>query len=120
MLLIGVLGACSTPRTPLPTYPTDTAASPAGVLIDGLIEVSSTTSCVEVRSTGFPPIALEWPPGYSVTLGPLKIYGPTGAEVATEGIEVSRSGSLVTRPNPRCGTDSTLFVIEVGKTNDAN
>lgn len=120
LLLVGVLGACSAIRTPLPTYPTNPDASPAGVLIDGKLEVSSTAACLEIRSTGYPPIALEWPPGYSVTLDPLKVYGPTGAEVASAGVEVSLSGSLVSTPDPRCGTTSTLWVIGVGKTNDAN
>jgi hypothetical protein len=117
LVLLGVLGACAAPRTPLPTYATDTAASPAGVLVDGRIEVSPNSPCLELKAPGYPPIALSWPPGYTATFEPLRVYDAAGTVIASEGVDISLSGTLVQAPNSRCGTNSTLLVVGVTKTN---
>jgi hypothetical protein len=70
---------------------------------------------VELKPTGYPPIALEWPPGYSVTFNPLKVFGPDGSQVAAEGVEVFLGGTLLRAPNVQCGADSTLRVISFTK-----
>jgi hypothetical protein len=120
LLLLGVLGACSAPRTPLLSYSTDPRSSPAGVLVDGQLEVAPNPSCLAVKARGYPPIGLAWPAGYTVTFEPLRVYDATGTVIASEGVDVSLSGSLVQAPNARCGTNSTLLVIGVTKTKYAN
>jgi hypothetical protein len=115
------LVACSAPRTPLLTYSTEPGASPGGVVVDGRIEASPNSPCLELTPTGHPPIALAWPPGYSATFQPLRVYDPAGAVVAAEGDQVEVSGTLVRQENAGCKTDSTLLVIGVGpKSEDAN
>jgi hypothetical protein len=115
------LVACSAPRTPLPSYSTEPGASPGGVVVDGRIGASPNSPCLELTPTGYPPIALAWPPGYSATFQPLRVYDPAGTVVAAEGDEVEVSGMLLWQENPGCKTDSTLLVIGIGpKSEDAN
>jgi hypothetical protein len=118
--LLGVLGGCSAPHTPLLSYSTNPRASPAGVVVDGRLEVAPIPPCLAVKATGYPPIALAWPPGYSVTFGPLQVHDATGLVIASEEVELSFGGSIVQGPNPRCGTESTLLVIGVHKPQIAN
>ena len=120
LLLLGVLGGCSAPRTPLLSYSTDPRASPAGVLVDGRLEVAPNPPCLALKATGYPPIGLAWPPGYTVTFEPIQVYDPTGLVIASEGVDVSMSGTLVQAPNSRCGTESTLLVIGVHEPNYTN
>jgi hypothetical protein len=116
VFLAGVLiGACSAPRTPLLTYPIDDGASPAGVLMAGRIEASPNSPCLVLKPTGYPPIGLAWPPGFSATFDPLHVYDATGTLVASEGDEVEIGGTLVNESNPGCRTDSTLMVVGVGR-----
>jgi hypothetical protein len=119
LLLFGVLGGCAF-RTPLPTYQTNPEASAAGVLVDGRLEVAPIAPCLAVKAVGYPPIALAWPPGYTVTFEPIQVYDPAGVVVAREGVDLSFGGSMVRVPNPSCGTDSTLLVSGVSKTQFAN
>ena len=119
LLLFGVLGGCAF-RTPLPTYQMNPDASPAGVLVDGRIEVAPNPQCLAVKAVGYPPIALAWPPGFTVTFDPIQVYDPAGTVIASEGVDLSFGGSIVRQPNLSCGTESTLLVIGVSKTNPAN
>jgi hypothetical protein len=120
LLLLGVLDGCSDPRTPLLSYSTDPRASPAGVIVDGRLEVAPNPQCLALKAIGYAPIGLAWPPGYTVTFEPLQVYDPAGTVIASEGVDVSMTGSLVQAPNPRCGTESTLLVIGVHEANYAN
>jgi hypothetical protein len=120
LLLLGVLGACSAPHTPLLGYSTDSEASPAGVVVDGRLEVAPVAPCLAVKATGYPPIALAWPPGYTVTFEPIQVFDQSGMVIATEGVDLSFGGSIIRRPNLSCGTESTLLVIGVAKTHFAN
>ena len=76
LLLFVVLCACA--RTPLPAYQTNPDASAAGVLVDGRLEMAPVAPCLAVKAVGYPPIALAWPPGYTVTFAPIQVYDPTG------------------------------------------
>jgi hypothetical protein len=120
VLMIVVLGACMAPRTPLPTYQVNPAASSGGVLIEGRLELAPARPCVLIRPAGYPPIALEWPTGYTVAFDPLRIYDPAGKQIATEGVDVSFGGDLLRVPNIGCGTDSTFRVTGLGQANDAS
>lgn len=115
ILAAGLLfGACAAPRTPLLTYPTDAGASPALIVIDGRVEMSPNSPCLQLKPTGYPPIALAFPPGYTATFQPLRVYDPAGSLVASEGEMVAASGTLVRRENPGCRTESTLLVVGMG------
>ena len=120
-LLLAVLGACSAPQPPLLTYQTNPDASAAGVLVDGRLEIAPIAPCLAVKAVGYPPIALAWPPGYTVTFARIQVYDPSGTVVAAEGVDLSFGGDVIRQRNLTCGTESTLLVSEVHQpTNDAN
>jgi hypothetical protein len=75
---------------------------------------------VELLPPGYPPIALEWPPGFTATFKPLRVYDAAGTVIASEGVDISLSGTLVQAPNSRCGTNSTLLVVGFGQTDYGN
>jgi hypothetical protein len=111
LLVAGVLlAACTAPRTPLQGYDSHPEASPAGVLLDGVLERSRESPCVLLKPLGEPPIGLVWPPGYSATLEPLRIYDETGMEVASEGMPVTLAGGIIAEPNAYCQT-TMLFQV---------
>lgn len=110
-----LLGACSTPRTPLQGYDTHPEGSPAGVVLDGTLERTRESPCVLLKPLGEPPVGLLWPPGYSATSDPLRIYDEAGEEVASEGVAVTLAGGLNPEPNAYCQTTMSFQVSEITK-----
>jgi hypothetical protein len=62
---------------------------------------------------GEAPIGLAWPPGYTATFDPLRVYNEAGVEVATEGVPVTLSGEISFEPSAICGTQSSFRVNQV-------
>lgn len=113
--LCGVLVACSAPRTPLATYTLDPRQSPAGVVLVGSLGLSPTSRCIELRALGEPPIALEWPVGYTATFEPLRVYDASGRQVGAEGSQVSMSGELLHLQSPVCQSSSFFRVFTIAE-----
>ena len=116
-LLAGLLAAaCATPRVPLPTYDMAPDASPAGTLLEGKLGVGREPACVVMLAVGGEaPIGLAWPPGYTATYSPLRVFNEAGVEVAMEGVPVTVTGEIDFEPSAICGTRSSFRVDQVFK-----
>ena len=71
--------------------------------------------CVLLKPPGKAPIGLLWPPGYSATFEPLRIYDGSGLEVASEGMAVTLAGGLDIQPNAYCQTTMSFQVSGIVK-----
>jgi len=112
-LIVGlVAGACSTPQ-PLPGFSTLPDASPAGVLLDGVLIRVPGSPCLAVKPLGESAVGLLWAPGYTASTNPVRVYDPQGTEVATEGDTVTLGGGIVFEPSAFCHTESSFNVSEV-------
>ena len=71
-------GACST-HQPLPTYSVPPGSSPsAGELLVGTLVTVPGSPCIQVKPLGRPAVALLWPPGFTASSTPLRIYDQRG------------------------------------------
>lgn len=113
--LVGVLVACSAPRTPLLTYDFEPGESPAGATLDGALALSPNSRCILLTVLGEAPIGLAWPVGYTATFEPLRIYDASGTEIAAEGSHVSMTGELLAFPDAVCRTTSLFRVFTIIK-----
>lgn len=114
MLAALLAAACAAPRVPLVTYgPGPPDASPAGTLLEGKLGIIGDSPCVVMLVTGEAPIGLAWPPGYTATVNPLRVFNESGAEVAAEGVQVTVTGEIDFEPNATCRTQSAFRVDQV-------
>ncbi len=69
--------------------------------------------CIQVKPLGRPAVALLWPPGFTASSTPLRIYDQKGSEVAAEGDTVTVSGGGSDKPSSYCRTQGYFEVDQV-------
>ncbi len=77
--------------------------------------MSRESPCVLLKPLGVAPVGLVWPPGYSASFDPLRVYDETGVEVASEGMPITLAGGIIAEPNAYCQTTMSFQVSEVMK-----
>ena len=77
--------------------------------------MSQGSPCIQVKPVGQPAVGLLWPPGYTASTNPIRVYDPHGVEVAAEGDTVTLSGGIINSPSSFCLTESYFEVSDVTK-----
>ena len=98
-----------------PTYPAEECCNQAGLVLGpqgSQLVGDPSTGCVWFQGIGSDArVAVVWPEGFTVSFGPLRVYGFDGQIFAEEGVTYTRvGGSEESNPPPECREDPTVVV----------